>query len=368
MNIGENAKVGIVGAGGMLRYHVEGFRQAGAEIVAIADPDETRAEVAQSKFGIPLKFPDLTSMIRQVGCDAVSIITPNACHRPLVIEALSARKHVFCEKPPALNANEVKEMAEVAAGVNRVLMFNFNNRHRPEALALKSLLDEQQENGWPTVIRAAQALWIRRRGIPGFGTWFTDKEQSGGGPLIDLLHMIDLALWFMRYPNPTWVMGATNDDFANDRGFKGPWGLSDGDGPMDVETAANGLVMFDDHQALYLRCSWAEMNKREEVSVNLQGNPLGACLRRLFDRDGLDETAHDSLEIFGQGPHGSDQNTTISCQPDPTMGRVASAAHFIQAINETEEPISTPKEAITLMRIIDGVYESAETGQPVSLD
>src|SRR5690606_3095519 len=118
--------------------------------------------------------------------DAVSVIVPNKFHAPLALQALKAGKHVFCEKPPALNAKEAIKMAAAAKTARRTLMFNFNNRARPESFAMKQYI----EDGVVGRINTCQAKWIRRTGIPGFGGWFTTKALSGGGPLIDLLHMI----------------------------------------------------------------------------------------------------------------------------------------------------------------------------------
>jgi predicted dehydrogenase len=91
-------------------------------------------------------------------------------------------------------------------------------------------------------INSAQSKWIRRTGIPGFGGWFTTKSLAGGGATIDLLHMIDLTLYFMGYPKPTNVLGKTFDTFMGDTRFKGPWGIPDrADGVTDVEAAAHGF-------------------------------------------------------------------------------------------------------------------------------
>ena len=132
-------------------------------------------------------------------------------------------------------------MARAAKSARRVLMFDFNNRARPESVAMKAAI----ARGDAGRINSAQALWIRRTGIPGFGGWFTTKALSGGGPVIDLLHMIDLALHFMGYPEPKYVLAATYKDFIGDRRFKGPWGIPDKVGGVcDVEAAAHGFVLF----------------------------------------------------------------------------------------------------------------------------
>ncbi len=356
-------KVAIVGAGGMLDYHAEGFRHAGAEIVAIADVDESAARKAASQHGIEKAFGSVEAMLAGADFDAASMIVPNKFHAPLAIEFLNAGKHVFCEKPPAINASEVEQMIVAATSADKVLMFNFNNRARPESYAMMEFV----ENGRVGTINSAQAKWIRRTGIPGFGGWFTTKALSGGGPLIDLLHMVDLAMYLMGYPEPAHVLGQTFNDFIEDKQFKGPWGIPDNaDGINDVETAAHGFVTFKTGQVLSLQVSWAEMVKREEVSVVFQGTRAGGKIERLFGSDGLDDTAIDTCELYFQ-EGGKSISQKIEVDECPDMGRARSAANFIRAIEGTEAPLNTPAQALSLMRVIDAIYESARSKQPVTI-
>jgi predicted dehydrogenase len=296
--------------------------------------------------------------------DAVSIVTPNKFHCPLVLKALKAGKHVFCEKPPALNAKEAANMARAAKKARRTLMFDFNNRARPESIALKEAI----ARGDAGRINSAQALWIRRTGIPGFGGWFTTKALSGGGPVIDLLHMIDLSLHFMGYPAPKYVTAATFRDFINDKRFKGPWGIADKtDSTCDVEAAAHGFVTFKNGSVLFLRTSWAEMNKREEVSVTFQGTKAGGTMRRLFGKDGIDSTAGDICEMYFQDASGAKADKILKLEKDEMMGRVRAAENFINTILKKEKPFNSPDEAVKLMKIIDAVYASAKSGAPVKI-
>jgi predicted dehydrogenase len=357
-------KVGVIGAGGMLQYHAAGFRQAGAEIVAVADPAAGAAAKAAEKWGIARAYESVDAMLSEsADLDAVSIIVPNKFHAPLALQCLKAGKHVFCEKPPALKASEVEEMIAAADASGKKLMFNFNNRARPEARAMKAYID----SGVVGSINAAQAKWIRRTGIPGFGGWFTTKELSGGGPVIDLLHMIDLALYFMGYPEPAHVLANTFDTFITDKGFKGPWGIPDrADGTNNVEAAAHGFVTFKTGQVLTLQVSWAEMVKREEVSVVFQGTQAGGKVERLFGRDGLDETSIDACELYVQ-ENGNSVNRDIVVPACEDMGRSSSAKNFIEAIEGVAEALNTPAQALCLMKIIDAIYESATTAKPVSI-
>ncbi len=356
-------KIGIIGAGGMLHYHATGFLKAGARITAVADPAPGAAACAAAAWQAPHAYESVEDMLATADLDAVSIIVPNKFHAPLAIQCLQAGKHVFCEKPPALNAAEVGQMIAAARQASRTLMFNFNNRARPESRAMMQYI----ANGTVGRINSAQAKWIRRSGIPGFGGWFTTRALAGGGPVIDLLHMIDLALHFMGYPEPAHVLANTFDTFITDKNFKGPWGIPDkADGVNDVEAAAHGLVTFKTGQVLTLQVSWAEMVKREEVSVVFQGSAAGGRVERLFGRDGIDATAIDTCELYVQ-EHGNSVNRAIVTPACEDMGRIDSAANFIDAIEGRAAPLNTPDEALKLMRVIDAIYQSAATAAPVAL-
>jgi predicted dehydrogenase len=356
-------KIGVIGAGGMLQYHAAGFKQGGGEIVAVADVAPGAAAAAAEKYDIAQSFESVEEMLENSGCDAVSVIVPNKFHAPLAIQCMQAGKHVFCEKPPALSAEEVEEMIGVPQATGKRLMFNFNNRARPESREMMKFISA----GDAGTINSAQAKWIRRTGIPGFGGWFTTKALSGGGPLIDLLHMVDLAMYFMGYPEPAHVMGQTFDTFITDKGFKGPWGIPDReDGVTDVEAAAHGFVSFKTGQVLSLQVSWAEMIKREEVSVVFQGTQAGGKVERLFGTDGLDETAIDTCELYVQ-EDGKSVDRTVVVEECEDMGRINSAANFVEAIDGKAEPLNTPDQALSLMKVIDAIYQSAQSGQPVSL-
>jgi predicted dehydrogenase len=254
-------------------------------------------------------------------------------------------------------------MIAAAEKAGKKLMFNFNNRARPESRAMKQYID----SGTVGRINSAQAKWIRRTGIPGFGGWFTTKSMAGGGATIDLLHMIDLSLYFMGYPEPAHVLANTFDTHITDPGFKGPWGIPDREGgTTDVEAAAHGFVLFKSGQVLSLQVSWAEMVKREEVSVVFQGTKAGGKVERLFARDGYDETAIDTCELYVQ-ENGNSVDRTIVTEACEDMGRIHSASNFIDTINGKAEPFNTPDQAHKLMLIIDALYKSAETGAPVAI-
>ncbi|MCM8766658.1 MAG: Gfo/Idh/MocA family oxidoreductase [Candidatus Omnitrophica bacterium] len=357
-------KAGIIGAGGIADYHISGYLKSDVEVVAISDIDTDRAKIKAEKFNIKSVYSSYKEMIEKESLDIVSVCVPNKYHAEISIECLKNGINVFCEKPPALNAKETEKMVKAAKDAKKILMFDFNNRARPEAQALMKYI----KNGDVGKINSAQALWIRRCGIPGFGGWFTQKALSGGGPVIDLLHMIDLALYFMEFPEPEYVLAKTFYDFSGNPDFKGPWGIPDVEGGiMDVETSSHAFITFKTGQVLFARNSWAEMNKREEVSVTFQGTKAGGMIRRLFGRDGIDDTAIDDCELYTI-ENGKPVNRKIIVEPDPKMGRERAVINFVNTIRKKEEPFSKPEQAIILMKIIDSIYKSSEQNKPVKID
>lgn len=360
----KNPKLAIVGAGFMAHYHYEGFTLAGSEIVAIADSNLDRAKAFCEGREIKHTYSSMQEMLAaHPDIDGLSIITPNKFHNPLTVEALKKGKHVFCEKPPALNARELKEMKDAAESSGKILMFNFNNRARPESQAIYNYI----KNNRVGKINSAQATWIRRAGIPAFGSWFTSKAFSGGGAMIDLPHMLDLALWFMGYPEPDYLLGVTYNDFMGNQAFKGPWGMPDLSGITDVESSCHAMVTFKSGQSLMIRSSWAELVERELVSVTFQGSKMGGKVERLFGIDGVDATSFDSVKLFTE-EYGNQVNLDIKAEKDESMGRIGNAKNFAESIAGAAKPNNTPREALIIMKILDALYESAASGKPVQIN
>ena len=354
----------VVGAGTISGYHLRGYITAGVEVGAIVDILPEVAKTQAKKYNVPRVFYDYKEMLEECpDVDVVSVCTPNKFHSEITIDSLNHGKHVLCEKPPALNAKETLKMKQAAEKNNKILMFDFNNRARPESQALMSYI----KTGEIGTINSAQALWIRRCGIPGFGGWFTQKALSGGGCTIDLIHGIDLALYFMGFPEPEWVIGQTFNDFRNNPDFKGPWGIPDVEnGIVDVETASHSFIKFKTGQVLLVRSSWAEMNKREEVSVTFQGTKGGGAIKRIFGKDGIDETAIDTCEIFTM-EHRHPVNKRIMVEKDEKMGREKAVNNFADTVLGKAEPLSNPNQALTLMKIVDAIYESTKTKAPIKV-
>ena len=189
--------VGIIGTGWVSGEYIRAFSMnPHTEIVAICSRSKERAAAKAAEYDLDkcTFVTDPEDMMKLPGIDIVCINTPNFLHAPLTIKALEAGCHVLCEKPMAMDVNQAETMKNKADELGKTLMINFSYRFLDETFALK----EQISKGVIGDIYYVRTAWHRRKGFPGVGGWFGQKDKSGGGPLIDLgVHRIDLALFLM---------------------------------------------------------------------------------------------------------------------------------------------------------------------------
>ena len=355
-------KAGIIGAG-IGKYHIEGYMaHKNAEVVALCDLNEDVLAQVGTEYGVSKLYTDYKEML-EADIDCVSVCVPNKFHPPITIDCLTAGKHVLCEKPLARTAKEGQKMVDAAEAAGKTLMIQFNNRFRPEAQVLKGYADD----GTFGDIYFARCGWIRRNGIPGWGGWFTSKEVAGGGPLIDLaVHMLDLTMWLMGNPVPEICMASTWSVFGPKMEALGPWGTPNKKGTFDVEDMAVGMIKFEGGKTVLLEASWASRSKREWVYSTLMGTQAGASLERVFAIDGVDDSAIDSLEIFTQ-EQGQPIDRVVKLEPEAAMGRHSAVMHFVDSLISGKQPISPGTDGLRIMKILDAMYRSAETGKAVAI-
>ena len=182
-------KFGIIGYGkmGRLRHErMEGLNLGRA--VAITDMFLPSDELGIDK----LARKNADEIIHDPHIEAIFIATANVHNKMLTISALKAGKHVFCEKPPTLTAQEMREVMEVERETGKILMYGFNHRLHGAAIRMKEIA-ESGEYG--------RILWMRGRygkSVDGdyLKTWRADKSLAGGGILIDQgIHMLDLFMY-----------------------------------------------------------------------------------------------------------------------------------------------------------------------------
>lgn len=354
----EKLKVGIIGLGGICRCaHMPGYlKMDNVEIVAVCDIEPKKLESFKEQFGSvnAAEFTDYKELLEYGDLDFVDICTPNYLHSIIAVEALGKGINVFCEKPDAVSVKEALRMKEAAEKSGKQLMVMRNNRHRNTAKYLKQFIND----GKMGEIYCGRCGWQRRRGIPGKGGWFTTREQSGGGPLIDLgVHMIDLAIWLMGNPVPVSVSGCTYAKFADSDvsdSVNSSFGEKKSDGVFDVEDLAMGFIRFDNGACLQIEFSWASNVEQENNFVELRGTKAGAKLY------------NDDLKIFTES-NGclEDIIPKITDSPDAHGKNIA---HFADVLQNGAQPDFTPVQGLNMIKILEAIYKSAETGREVILN
>ena len=264
-------KVGLIGLGGIAKgAHMSAYgRMDNVELAAICDIVPSKIEAFKERYQLPDDFPAFTDyhdLLNVEGLDYVDICTPNYLHSIIAVDALNKGLNVFTEKPDAVSVAEVTKMKEAAEKSGKILMAMRNNRHRNTAKFLKNYI----ANGNMGDIYCGRCGWIRRRGIPGKGGWFTTKEQSGGGPLIDLgVHMIDLAIWLMGNPTPVAVTGCAYTKFADSE-------VSDSIHSAFGEKKADGIFSATMVTAV---CTWKWGQKSWQAAIPLIIMPMISAFR-----------------------------------------------------------------------------------------
>ena len=351
-------RIGIIGAGTIATCHLDAYKKhPDCEIKAIADLNVEQAQKRAIEYGISDVYQNYQELLKDDTIDAVSIVTPPFTHKEIIMTALKSGKHVLCEKPPALNAEETQECVEFAKQCDKRLMFAFVCRFRNEVQYLKKFIDA----GKMGKVMCAEATRLSR--CDSHNGWFLKKSLSGGGPLRDgAIHEIDLALYLMGYPKPKTVLGFTSDvnkDLpCRVNGIKRGWvSVDKSNYERDIENIASGYVLFENGSCLTIKTSTIMHTVTQGVSVELSGEHAGA-----------------RMEPFVEGKelcmvNCSEENYLQEFQPvlDQIDCFEEEIKHFIDCCANKIDCICQNEEAVRLMQIIDGLYLSAEKGEAVNL-
>jgi predicted dehydrogenase/threonine dehydrogenase-like Zn-dependent dehydrogenase len=190
-----NASVGFIGAGGYAtKVLIPAFQKAGASLASIASNGGLSAAHAGRKFGFTDATTDVAAILANPSIDTVAVATRHDSHAALVCRALMAGKHVFVEKPLAVNAEQLDEIEETWRAVPepRILMVGFNRRFAPHVVRVRQLLKGVKEP-------KAFVYTVNAGAIPA-EHWTQDPELGGGRILGEACHFIDLLRFLAGCP------------------------------------------------------------------------------------------------------------------------------------------------------------------------
>ncbi|AUX08612.1 oxidoreductase [Halalkaliarchaeum desulfuricum] len=350
----EDVRVGVVGLGGIGSHHAERLRESDARLVGGMDIDaDARARFAE-QFDVPT-YGDVDELFDRV--DAAFVTTPNRFHEEYAVRAFESGIDVLLEKPLAHTLESAERIADAAADADGFCMLGFHNRF---AGSTEAFTHYRREGRFGDITHV-EANFLRRRGIPGRGSWFTDLDVAGGGALVDVgVHALDLALYVMGHPTVVEVSGQTRAEFgtSDEYAFVEMWGEDCGPDGFDVEDSATAFLRTADGATISLEVAWAA-NRPDTREAVVRGTDAGAS----FDVGG------DELTIYEADPGGGNHlaDTEIT-----TRSRDAYAAEqraFLEAVGAGEPPErNTVDEGLQVQRIVDAIYRSAEDGRAVRLD
>ena len=345
-------RVGIVGCGKIAQAeHLPGWQAAvdagTCELVGLCDLDRGLAEALGKSYSAPV-YAGIEALIESAAPEVLDITTAVVAHHELVLLALDAGCHVLCEKPVANDAEEAQAMVDAAERADRRLSICFQYRHWDESAYLRDRIaagDLGHVHSVRTWAGASYNFPYHRRRI-----------QHRGVLSHWAIHNLDLALCLLGHPQP---LTATAFCHPRLRDYPAALGLPAGQlDPAGVEPSiedfAIGMIRLEGDTVITLETSWLQPPSERPEGWEFLGShgaasmwPIGVML----DRDGQwrDDTP----------PEGTLEPCSYR------MDRLMAA--FLESVRTGGPAPVSPEEIITIQRLMDALYLSADTGREVAL-
>jgi predicted dehydrogenase len=333
-------RVGVIGVGNIARNHVEGYRAAGVEVVAIADTvPQTLARRAR-EWGVEHAFADHRELLALPGLDAVSVCTPNAAHHDATLAAAAAGVHVLCEKPVSLSLAEADEMIEACRRAGVVLAIDHHLRSNPAVERVRAMI-EDGVIGRVTFVRLRQAHdWSGDGQVPlGFRT----PAMAGGGTLLDNgCHLFDLA---RHLAGPVAEVYARTATLGYD---------------IEVEDTAEVSLRFASGALGQIETAWTSTGWDQSFTVN---GTLGS----------LEYTERDVRPVLrhlhrGPGEREFAATRVSSWEHAGASDHTRAVAAFVAAVRGERPVACTGEDGREAVRLALASYQSATSGLPVAFD
>lgn len=186
----KNLGICLIGAGRAGMIHARNFmnKVPGAHMEAVVDYLEDVAKAAAEELGVEKYYTDYHKILSDEAVDAVVVVSPTNLHRGIVIDCAKAGKHIFCEKPMAMNTQECQDMIDACDAAGVKLQIGFMRRHDESFKAAKAQLDSGAI-GDLVMIRSCT------RGPSKPREWMYDIKKSNGILAEVNSHDIDTVRW-----------------------------------------------------------------------------------------------------------------------------------------------------------------------------
>jgi predicted dehydrogenase len=322
-------RLGFLGVGWIGRHRMEKMLETGGvEVAAIADPSPQMAAEA-AKLAPEAELVETLDDLLDAGVDGVVIATPSAMHAEQSIRVLERGAAVFCQKPLGRTASEVRAVVDAARSADRLLAVDLSYRFTEGMQRIRQLIAAGELGH----VYAVDLVFHNAYGPD--KAWFYDPALSGGGCVMDLgVHLVDLALWALDFPDVKEVSGSL---------------LSGGEplaGRSDrVEDYALATIGLKSGAAVQLACSWRlQAGCDAMISAAFYGTEGGAALRNVGG----------SFYDFTAERYRGTSRETISSPPEEWGGRAAADWAIRLASGEGFDPAA--ERLIDVARVLDRIY------------
>lgn len=298
-------------------------------IEAIASRDLDKARAAAVRFGIGKAYGSYDEMLADPEIDAVYNPLPNHLHVPVSIQAAEAGKHVLCEKPIALDADEAKTLIEARDRTGVVIAEAFMVRHHPQWQTARDWV----RSGRIGELRAIQAIFSYMNRDP---ENVRNKADIGGGGIYDIgcYPIVTSRFLFGEEPVRALALIERDPDFRTDR-------------------LASAILHFPSGQAQFV-CSTQLVPQQRLQALGTEG-------RIEFDIPFTPLAEETSRVMFDDGGHrgfGAAEEITFDRINQYTL----QGDHFARVVKGEAELDFPLEDAVRNMAVIDALYRSGESG------
>jgi predicted dehydrogenase len=371
--------IALIGYGGIGRVHAMAYRDIPftygipanlVNIVGVATTREETAKKAAEEIDCTVWTVQFQELLERDDIDLIDCCTPNHLHEEIIIAAAKAGKHIYCEKPLAMNVAQAKRMVEAVKQANVKTQLTFNFRFFPAIYRAKQLID----SGFLGRVFSFRGRYFRSSYIDPTKplSWRLSKEISGGGALLDLgSHIIDLIYYLL---GPFASVQATMDTLIKER-------------PVKAGSSQTGIVDVDDFALITAKLHDGTLGN---IEVSRMGTGVNnECLFEIYGEKGaIRFNAEDPsyLEIYdvrdaaspNGGLRGFKKIETVGRYdgqkaPDATMPTGFVRTHtecqyqFLKAIWEDRDGSPNFATGLHVQEIMDAVERSSEKGQWVKV-
>jgi predicted dehydrogenase len=337
-------RIGLIGCGNVgVNAHIPAMHATeGMTIVAAADPTPERLQAAAAAAGLaPADLhADWRDLLAREDVEAVIVATPQRFRPEIVIAAAAAGKHVLAEKPLALTPADAQAMVD-AARANGVTLATVHNYHfMPVYRDIKDVLDSG-EVGQPEIAVLNYLGVEDRPGAEAYSPrWRHRAADSGGGVLMDMLHVVYLANWFMGGPPlgvSAWVDKRIEDD-------------------GDVEDIALVRYLYENGQAL-VNMAWG---------VGPGGVEIGGTQGRVVMTN-KEFGTHPFVPAARLDVVSESGSRSWTPQDAVAYGMAGIAADFRDAVVAESEPIASGESGLRVLDAVLGAYVAGALAEEIPL-